>query len=386
MGTRSIQLARIFGIRIGASPSWFVVLFIMILALSSSYDDRYSQTTAYTVAVLSAALFSLSLILHELGHALVARRHGIEIAGIDLWFFGGIAKLSRDSNSPGEEFRVSAAGPAVTLLIVVVACAIGVVAGGSDDFTDALVLRDHPGAALAVLGWLALVNAGLFVFNLIPAFPLDGGRIARAIAWKVTGDRNRGTRFSARLGQGFAYFLMALGVFLLIRGDAGSGIWWILMGWFLGQSATGAVVSSRFSERLEGVTVADVMDTQPVWVPGDTTVLQAQDEFFLRYRWPWFPVADPTSGRFLGLLHQSRVDGAVEDGRPALVVSDVVDADGDEAFRVRDDTPIEQLLGSEGLRSLGALMVVDRDERLRGVVTLEQVRRALTAATPGRAV
>ena len=109
---------------------------------------------------------------------------------------------------------------------------------------------------------------------------------------------------------------MGLGIFLLVRGDAGSGIWWILMGWFLGQSATGAVVSSRFSERLEGVTVADVMDTQPVWVPGDTTVLQAQDEFFLRYRWPWFPVADPTSGRFLGLLHQDRVDGAVQEGQP----------------------------------------------------------------------
>jgi Zn-dependent protease len=319
-----------------------------------------------------------------LGHAWIARRNGIEIAGIDLWFFGGIAKLSRDSESPGEEFRVSAAGPAVTLLIVIAACVVGLLVGGSSDFGDALVLRDHPGPALAVLGWLALVNAGLFVFNLIPAYPLDGGRIARAIAWKFTGDRNRGTRFSARLGQAFSYILMGLGIFLLIRGDAGSGIWWILLGWFLGQSATGAVVSSRFSERLEGVTVADVMDTQPVWVPGDTTVLQAQDEFFLRYRWPWFPVADPISGRFLGLLHEARVDGAVQEGQPALHVADVLDADGDEAFRVHDDTPIEQLLGSEGLRSLGALMVIDSDDRLRGVVTLEQVRRALASTTPGR--
>jgi CBS domain-containing protein len=279
---------------------------------------------------------------------------------------------------------VSAAGPAVTLLIVIVACAVGMLAGGTHDFSDALFLRDRPGAALAVLGWLALVNVGLFVFNLIPAFPLDGGRIAKAIAWRLTGDRHRGTRFSARLGQGFSWFLMASGVFVLARGDTGSGIWWILMGWFLGQSATGAVVSSRFSERLQGVTVADVMDTQPVWVPGDTTVLQAQDEFFLRYRWPWFPVADATSGRFLGLLHQHRVDGAVQEGRPALTVSDVVDADGDEAFRIHDDTPIEQLMGSEGLRSLGALMVIDRDNRLRGVVTLEQVHRALAAAAPGR--
>ena len=384
MGTRSIQLARIFGIRIGASPSWFVVLFILILGLSSSYTDRYTDTTAYSVAVASAALFFVSLTLHELGHALIARRHGIEIAGIDLWFFGGIAKLSRDSTSPGEEFKIAAAGPAVTLLIVIACTVFGTAISSSDEFLDAVRLTSDPSPGLALLGWLALVNSFLFVFNLVPAFPLDGGRIARVVAWKITGDRNRATRFSARLGQTFSYVLIGGGVYLLIQSDPYSGLWFIILGWFLGQAATGAVASSRFSERLEGVTVADVMDTQPVWVPGDTTVLQAQDEFFLRYRWPWFPVADPASGRFLGLLRQERVTGAVEDGRPATAVADVVDARADEAFRVHHDTPIEQLLGSEGLRSLGALMVVDNDDRLAGVVTLEQVRRALSAAVPGR--
>jgi predicted transcriptional regulator len=179
--------------------------------------------------------------------------------------------------------------------------------------------------------------------------------------------------------------LIGGGIYLLTKSDPYTGLWFIVMGWFLGQAATGAVASSRFYERLEGVTVADVMDTQPVWVPGETTVMQAHDEFFLRYRWPWFPVADSTSGRFLGLLRQERVDVAMEDGRPALAVSEVVDAKADEAFRVHDDTPIEHLLGSDGLRALGALMVVDSEERLRGVVTLEQVRRALTAAVPGRA-
>jgi Zn-dependent protease len=385
MGTGSIQLARVFGIRIGASPSWFLVLFLMILTLSSSYDDRYSDTTAYAVAVASAALFSLSLVLHEIGHALVARRHGIEIAGIDLWFFGGIAKLSRDSRSPGEEFKVAAAGPAVTLLIVIACCAAGIAAVGYHDFVDAVELTSDPSPALALLGWLALLNWVLFVFNLVPAFPLDGGRIARAAAWRLTGDRNRGTRFSARLGQGFAYLLIGLGIYLLTKSDAFTGLWFIVMGWFLGQTATGAVASSRFYERLEGVTVADVMDTQPVWVPGETTIVQAQDEFFLRYRWPWFPVADSTSGLFLGLLRQELIEAAMEDGRPALPVSEIVDAKADAAYSVHDDTPIEQLLGSDGLRSLGALMVVDSEERLRGVVTLEQVRRALTAAVPGRA-
>jgi Zn-dependent protease len=384
MGTRSIQLARIFGIRIGASPSWFVIALVFIVFQSSTYEGHYGQITGYIVALSSVALFFVSLVLHELGHALVARRNGIEIAGIDLWFLGGIAKLSRDSRTPREELVVAIAGPAVTLLIVVACVVAGAAVDGWSGFLDAIWFTGDPSPGVAVLGWLALVNTGLFLFNLVPAFPLDGGRIARAIAWRVTGDRNRGTRFAARMGQGFSYLLIGLGIYLTIRGDIGSGLWFLVLGWFVGQTATGALATSRFSERLEGVTVADVMDTQPVWVPGDTTVLEAQDEFFLRYRWPWFPVADPISGRFLGLLRQERVDGAVDAGQPALPVADVVDDGAPTTFSVHDDTPIEHLLGSEGLRSLGALMVVDRDECLRGVVTLEQVRRALTAAAPGR--
>src|SRR4051795_9352749 len=238
MRTGSIQLARVFGIRIGASPSWFVVALIFIVWLSTAYDGQYGQTTGYIMAVSSVALFFLSLTLHELGHAWIARRNGIEIAGIDLWFFGGIAKLNRDSESPGEEFRVSAAGPAVTLLIVILSCMAGLAVGGSSDFGDALVLRDHPGPALAVLGWLSLVNAGLFVFNMVPAFPLDGGRIARAIAWQVTGDRNRGTRFSARLGQAFSWTLIIGGIFIAARVSTFDGIWLAVLGWFLGQAAT----------------------------------------------------------------------------------------------------------------------------------------------------
>ena len=134
MGTGSIQLARVFGIRIGASPSWFVVALIFIVWLSTAYNDQYGQTTGYIMAVSSVALFFLSLTLHELGHAWVARRNGIEIAGIDLWFFGGIAKLNRDSASPGEEFRVAAAGPAVTLLIVLCLRGRARWSGGSNDF------------------------------------------------------------------------------------------------------------------------------------------------------------------------------------------------------------------------------------------------------------
>src|SRR5512133_944369 len=174
MGTGSIQLARVFGIRIGASPSWFVVALIFIVWLSTAYDDQYGQTTGYIMAVTSVALFFLSLTLHELGHAWIARRNGIEIAGIDLWFFGGIAKMSRDAESPGEEFRVAAAGPAVTLLIAG-ACFAGAAASGPlGDFGDVITLANTSTSPVeALLGWLFLVNVVLFAFNLIPAYPLD---------------------------------------------------------------------------------------------------------------------------------------------------------------------------------------------------------------------
>ncbi len=389
MGAGSIQLARLFGIRVGASPSWFVVLFLMIYWLSGFFDDvlvGYSNTTGYAVAVAGTLLFFVSLVLHELGHALVARRNGIGVSSIDLWFFGGLAKLTREPDTPGQDFRIAAAGPAVTLIVFVLCAGGSMLAASGSEAVDAVTLSEGSTTPLVgLLGWLGGINLIVLVFNLVPAFPLDGGRIARAIAWKITGDPNRGTRFSARLGQGFAYLLMGAGVYLLLQSDPAGGIWLLVLGWFLAQAARGAVVSSRFSERLDGVTVGDVMDTQPVTVPGEISVLAAQDEFFLRYRFPWFPVVD-AMGRFLGILRQESVDGAVSDGRPALTVGEVLDPGAVADSSVERDTPIEALLGSESLRRFGALMVVDTEERLCGVVTIEQVRRALATAIPGPAV
>jgi Zn-dependent protease len=381
-GGGSMQLARVFGIRIGASPGWFIFLFLMIWWLSDLFATALpdaSNTTTYVTAVAGALLFFLSIALHELGHAVVARRNGVGVLGIDLWVFGGLAKLSRDSQSPGEEFRIAAAGPAVTFLITILAT-IGVALLSHPDWSVNLFAdSDDTTPVLALLSWLALVNAGLLVFNLVPGFPLDGGRIARAIAWKVTGDRHRATRFAGRLGQVFAYILIGLGLFLLASGDAIDGIWLAILGWFLSQGARGAVVSSQFAERIEGVTAADLMDDEPVAVPRDTTALAAQDEFFLRYHLPWFPVID-AAGLLIGLLRQERVDVAVAGGHPTLTADELLEGDESDEASVARDTPLETLLSSEPLRRLGALAVVDGDGRLCGVLTLERVRRALAAS------
>jgi Zn-dependent protease len=376
----SIQLARVFGIRVGVDVSWFFVLFLIIWSLSGAYGDVFpdDDTLAFALAVASGLLFFLSILLHELGHAVVAMRNGIGISGIDLWMFGGVAKLERDSKSPGEEFRVAVAGPAVTLLIALVCFGAGALISGPDEVERASRFEvGEYGGAVAVLGYLAFINALVLVFNLIPGFPLDGGRIARAIAWWRTGDRTRATRFAARLGRGFAFLMIGAGALLFIDGDVIGGIWLVFIGFFLNQAARSAELQTMVTSRLEGLLVADVMDSEPVSVPEDMPLDRALDEYFLRYRWPWFPVVD-SLGRLTGLVSRDTVEGVPEQVRPGRTVASVMASDGaDSALRVGLEEPLETLLGQESLQRLGAIMAVDADGVLRGVVTIDRVRRAL---------
>src|SRR4051794_7169144 len=268
IGGGSIQVGRIFGIRIGVNASWFLVLFIVIISLSGSFKDilRGSDTRAYSVAVASALLFYFSIVLHELGHALVARWQGIQVERIDLWFFGGLAQLRSEPESPGAEFAVAVAGPLVTLAVVVVCGLAGMAVDSSSHFVDVATLSNAASASpgYLLLSFVATMNAFLFVFNLVPGFPLDGGRMAFAAAWKLTGDRNRGLRIAGRMGIGFAYLMGAFGLYLLVRGDIGGGIWLLFLAWFLAPAARWAILQGTMRDRLERVTVAEVMDPRPV--------------------------------------------------------------------------------------------------------------------------
>jgi len=232
---------------------------------------------------------------------------------------------------------------------------------------------------LLSLSWLLFWNVLLLVFNLVPAFPLDGGRIARAIVWRRTGDKTRGTRVAAKLGQGFAIALAGLGIFWMLATGSLAGLWLIALAFLIGSAARGALVQTAMTERIEGVRIADIMDRQPVAIPGDTPVGQGIDEYFLRYGWPWFPVIDP-DGRFLGIARQERVQAAIDGGEGWLTVGAVLDADDAGAWGVSEDRPLTEVLSSESLGALGAVMAVDGEGMLSGVVTIEQVRRALQSA------
>jgi Zn-dependent protease len=378
---QNIQLARIFGIRIGVSMSWFVVLFVLIYWLAHEYFPQVisaSSTTDYLIAVAAALGYFASLVLHELGHALAARRLGIPIAGIDLWLFGGLSHMRREPQTASEELRIAAAGPAVTFALFAL-CFIAVEAAGERSFID--VAFPLQGAtlspALGLLGWLGFINAMLFVFNIVPAFPLDGGRIARAIVWWRTGDRNRATQWTGRSGQAFALVLGLLGVWAF-AGAPVLGLFTLLLAFFLFQAASAAVAQGTLGRRIKNVTVADIMDREPVTMPSDTTLLDAQEHFFMRYRWPWFAVVDPAR-HFLGVVRRQRVEHEIEAGRPALQVADVLEED--MHVRIGAEAPLESLLGSEGLGRLGAMVAVDSDGVLEGVVTLAQIRQLLRPAT-----
>jgi Zn-dependent protease len=382
--TGSIKLMDVFGIRIGADAGWFLFLFLVILWLSPSFRATLgsSDGVAYLTTVISALLFFGSLIAHELGHAIAARRQGIEVKSIQLFLLGGLTQMSRDSRSPGEEFKIAAAGPLATLAMVVLFGLVDLAIVGPHRLWDAIRLTpniNHITPVLLSLSWLLLMNVVVLVFNLVPAFPLDGGRIARAIVWRVTGDKRRGTQSAAKLGQAFAVFLAGVGIWLILNGGGFGGLWLVILSLLLGQSARGAVMQSALTERIEGVRVADIMDRQPVAIPARTPVSEALEHFFLRYGWPWFPVVDE-GGHFMGISRQERLQAAHDGGEGWLTVDAVLDSGEASKWRVDEDRPISEVLSSESLGLLGALMAVDREGVLRGVVTVDQVRRALQSA------
>ncbi|MBV8712854.1 MAG: site-2 protease family protein [Solirubrobacterales bacterium] len=385
----SIKLMDLFGFRIGVDRSWFLILFLMIFLLSGQFRQALhsSDGVAYLTTVITVLVLFGSLIVHELGHALVARRQGILVRRIDLFLFGGLTEMSRDAASPGEDFKIAGAGPLATFLFVVLCLGIDLAIVGPHRLIHAAALdgtvRITP--VLLSLSWLLIWNVLLLLFNLVPAFPLDGGRMTRATIWRVTGEKERGTRVAAKLGQGFALLLAGVGIWLMLAYRSFTGLWLIAISFLLYQSARAAIVQTALSARIEGVRVADIMDRQPVAIPSHTPVGDALDQFFLRYGWSWFPVVDD-SGRFLGIARQERVSTAFEAGEGWLTVAAVLEPESEAGWRVREDRPITELLSSEALGRLGALMAVDGEGVLRGVVTVDQVRRALQAAfgSPGR--
>jgi Zn-dependent protease len=373
----TVRLGQLFGIRIGVSRTWFLVLFVVIYVLDNYFSGILSSgTQAFIAAAIGALLFFATVVAHELGHALVARHQGMEVDGIDLWALGGFTRTRGEALTPGAELRLAAAGPFVNTLVIAVCVAVGLAFGSFNHFLDVALLESglRVSVALVLLSWLALINAVLLVFNLLPALPLDGGRIARAIVWQLTGDSHRATRACARLGQLLGGLLVAGGVILIVRSSVGYGLWCCLIGLFITQAARQAWLAAHVGERIRAVTVEDVMDPSPLTVPSQTQLLEAKERYFGEAGVPWLAVTDD-DGRYRGLLLAARVEDELRDGRPALTAGDVsIDS---PPWRIDASATLETALRSDGLRRIGAIVAVDADGILRGIVTLPLIHRAM---------
>jgi Zn-dependent protease len=388
MGAAGLTLFRVRGIRISVDFSWFIVLFLIIFWLSGFYRDVLDapdgDSAPYLLAVASAVLFFASILLHELGHAFVAIRNGIAVSSITLWMFGGVARLEKDSDTPMTEFKIAIAGPLVSAVIVVVCALIGLALAGGEEVRRAALTQENTQTSgiAAMVVWLGSINLLVLVFNLVPAFPLDGGRIARAIAWWRTGSRNTGTRFAATLGEWFGLFLILAGIgyFLVYLGDILGGAWLAFVGFILRGAARSAIAQTELTSRIEGISVADVMDRDPVAIPEEVSIEQALDEYFLRYHSPWFPVVD-TAQHVIGLVDRPTADNVPAVERTSASVGDVVARDSG-SLTVSEDAPLESVIGNESLRRLGALVATDADGHIRGVLTLDAIGRALRPQTP----
>ncbi len=369
MPGRSLRIGRIAGIPVGVSPWWLLIVALITWSLGASYFPEVvhgiSPGASYALGLASALLLFASILAHEFGHALVARRHGIEVEEIDLWLLGGVSRMRGEAHDPGTELRYALAGPAVT---AVIAAVFGVVL--------ALLPSSTPAALRALVEYQVIVNGLIFVFNLLPAFPLDGGRVLRSLLWRRSGEIGPSTETAAGIGRGFGYVLIGLGALEFVSG-APEGLWLALIGFFLvmasGQQALGAQVQAALS----GVYASDLMSAPVVSIPAETSVAQAGTDYFRRYRYTSFPVVDAL-GRAFGLVSVTQLEALAARRRALERVADV--AEHDPQLIVGEDEDIARLLERPAFARFGRAVVVDGFGRPVGLISITDVQRALRAA------
>jgi Zn-dependent protease/predicted transcriptional regulator len=366
----SFTLGRIAGVRFGVNWSWLVVFALIVWTLATGIfpatNEGLSDGTYVGMAIVAALLFFASLLAHELGHALQAQREGMEIDGITLWLFGGVARFKGMFESAGSEFRIAIAGPLVSLVI---GFAFALVAWGVS----------LPAAVDGVASWLGYINLTLLVFNLLPALPLDGGRVFRSALWAAKGDFNWATRVAAAVGRGFGYLFIAGGIALLIFQGAFSGAWLAFVGWFLLQAAAAEDRYLLARQALRGLHVRDLVVRDPVTTQPDLTIGEFMDEIVWKARHTTYPVTE--NGHALGLLPFRCVAQVPRNEWEERTIRDCMVPAGEVPIVSEDDDLIDaaaELAESDLHRAL----VVD-GERFVGLLSATDVARALEIRRAG---
>jgi Zn-dependent protease/CBS domain-containing protein len=372
----NVSLGRIAGIHVGFNWSLLVVAALIAWSLATSLLPSASPgqpTGAYWAAgVISAFVFLASLLAHELAHSIVAMRRGVKVEGITLWLFGGVSRFSSETNSPGTQALFTFVGPLTSLVLGAIFYVISIAAGGGT----------HPGLAAATLSWLGYINISLGVFNLVPAFPLDGGRLLQSLIWLRTGDRLRATRIAARIGMGFAYLLIAYGLASFVfAGSVVGGVWSVFLGWFLLGAARSEEAGGLLREALNGISVRDVMSPNPEQAPDNITVEDALHGYVLASRHSTFPTHD-ASGRLSGLLTLAALKNVAPEARATTLVKDVA-CPLDSVSTASPGDPASNLLGVSDGCSEGRTLVVDGGHVV-GIISPSDISMLVRRSLSGR--
>jgi len=363
---RSIRIGRLAGIPIGVQPLWVVIVALITFSLGAVYyPDRVSGIApglAYALGLASALLLFASILLHELGHAVVARRHGVEIEEIDLWLLGGVARMKGYPKAAGDELRFALAGPAVTLAIAALFGAIALALPAS-----------APAGLQAVIEYQAFINAAILVFNLLPAFPLDGGRVARALIWGRTGNLSRATAVAASIGRAFGWGMIAFGLFATAAGALG-GIWFAVIGFFVIAAAKAEEGGLRVRTAFAGREAGRFMSFPAVVVPAALSVEDAVEEFFVGHRYSAFPVLD--GERLVGLIDLAAVERVPPTRRASTLVTEAAFLDPELVVDEHQD--VAELLERPAFQRVGRAVVGTADGGI-GILSVTDVNRALRA-------
>ncbi|CAB4917401.1 unannotated protein [freshwater metagenome] len=361
---RSIRIGTIAGIPFGVQPAWLFIfgLVTWILAIGWFPDQvsGISPEAAWGLGLAGALLLFAGIVAHEYGHAIVARRRGIEVEEIDLWLLGGVARMRGHARKPGDELAYAAAGPAVTLVLALI-------------FSGITLALPSGSAGRALAQYEAVTSILILAFNLLPALPLDGGRVLRAALWRIGGDPIKATMRAAALGRIFAIALMGLGIAAVALGSLG-GLWIVLVGWFLLSAATSERIGAEAQARMSGIHAAELMTTPAVCLPATATAAEAA-RVMLREPHPAFPVLE--NGRVVGMLSSGAIANLAPASRNEVLIASL--ADRDPHLLLDGEAEVTTLLEDPAFQRVQRATVVDADGHALGVLSITDVQRRFDA-------
>ena len=364
----SYRLFKLLGFEVKVDSSWLILAVLVTWSLAEGvfpyYFQGLSRGTYWLMGVAGVIGLLLSIVIHEFSHSLVARRYGMPIRGISLFIFGGVAEMTEEPPSAKSEFLMALAGPLTSLALAVLLY----------QFHVAATVLGWPDQIAGVAFYLAYLNAILAVFNLLPAFPLDGGRMLRAVLWGWRDDLKSATRWAARIGGGFGIALMLGGVYFILSGYIIGGVWWILIGLFLRNAAQGSYSQLLMREKVSGKTVADLMNDRPVTITPSTTVRELVERYVYKYHHKMFPIVD--GEELVGCVTTRQLKDVAQSDWERLTVRDLAHACS-EQNTVAPEMDAMRALSLMSQSSNSRLMVV-ADGRLRGILTLRDLMNYLS--------